>query len=224
MKKVDYIGKTFGKLTVLSQHRAAGRTLAVCRCECSNIVTTRMDSLVRGTTTSCGCYGNQFHNKHIAWKQENNYMVGVTNQGKEFLFDMEDLPVALSQNWVIDNNNYVVAYERGSKPVKRIKFHRIIMNCPSNMQIDHINHITTDNRKCNLRICTNSENNFNKGTAKTNTSGTIGVTFDSARSKWTGQIFANKKHYQKRFNTMEEAIVWRKQMEQELFKEFAYKL
>ena len=38
---------------------------------------------------------------------------------------------------------------------------RCIMNPPDNMEVDHINHDTLDNRKCNLRICTRSENRRN---------------------------------------------------------------
>ena len=40
--------------------------------------------------------------------------------------------------------------------------HRYIMNCPDDKIVDHINRIRHDNRKENLRVCTQSENGKNK--------------------------------------------------------------
>lgn len=53
------------------------------------------------------------------------------------------------------------------KDNKRIRLHRWIVNCPSDMCVDHINHNTLDNRKCNLRVCTKGENNWNNRNNKT---------------------------------------------------------
>jgi len=44
---------------------------------------------------------------------------------------------------------------------KRFLLHRFIMNAPDNLMVDHINHNTLDNRRSNLRICTNQENRQN---------------------------------------------------------------
>lgn len=59
-------------------------------------------------------------------------------------------------------NYYIAAYKYINKlQVNKDYLHRIIMNVPDNKQIDHINHNTLDNRKCNLRICSNKENMHN---------------------------------------------------------------
>ena len=55
------------------------------------------------------------------------------------------------------------------------KLHRILLNCPANMEVDHINIKNWDNRISNLRIATRQEQNRNKSIIITNTSGITGV-------------------------------------------------
>lgn len=102
------------------------------------------------------------------------------------------------------------------KPNQRCyKLHRFLMNCPENMEIDHINHDTLDNRKSNLKICTRFENQQN---LRSNKSGVVGVHFHN-RGYWVAKITKNKKVYQKDFKTKEEAIKQRKEWEYQLFKQ-----
>ena len=51
--------------------------------------------------------------------------------------------------------------ETYKKPRRRQNLARIIMLAPEDMEVDHINHNTLDNRRCNLRVCTVSENRRN---------------------------------------------------------------
>lgn len=44
----------------------------------------------------------------------------------------------------------------------KVRLHRFITNCPKDMVVDHINGDTLDNRLCNLKITTQSENNKNR--------------------------------------------------------------
>ncbi len=60
-------------------------------------------------------------------------------------------------------------------------------------QLDHINGIRTDNRICNLRIATNSQNQQNRiAPRKDNETKLTGVGFFSPRNKWRARIAINK--------------------------------
>lgn len=66
---------------------------------------------------------------------------------------------------------------------KIVRLHRMITNCPNGMVVDHINHDTLDNRKCNLRVITSQENNFNTR-AK-------GYSWRKDKNKWAAYIRLN---------------------------------
>lgn len=55
-------------------------------------------------------------------------------------------------------------------------------------QIDHINGVKTDNRIINLRVVNNQDNQKNISIPITNSSGTVGVSFDRKSSKWSAYI------------------------------------
>jgi len=56
------------------------------------------------------------------------------------------------------------------------------------LDIDHINHITDDNRIINLREVTKQENQRNRSIGKNNNSGLIGVGWASRENKWRSRI------------------------------------
>jgi hypothetical protein len=68
------------------------------------------------------------------------------------------------------------------------------MDVPNNMVVDHINGNKLDNRRSNLRICTQAENQRNRGKQRNNVSGHKGVTWYARTSKWRVSIVLNKKH------------------------------
>jgi hypothetical protein len=72
--------------------------------------------------------------------------------------------------------------------------------------LDHANGVCDDNRLTNLRPATMSENQQNRRTPGTNTSGFIGASFNKQRGNWTAQISVNgKRHRLGSFRTPEEA-------------------
>ncbi|MFZ2541849.1 MAG: HNH endonuclease [Gallionella sp.] len=93
---------------------------------------------------------------------------------------------------------------------KQYLAHRLAWLCaqgefPPN-EIDHINGIKTDNRICNLRAATRSENAMNQNMNARNTSGFKGVSWSKLRQKWYAHCQVNgKKHYLGCFDTAEKA-------------------
>ena len=88
-------------------------------------------------------------------------------------------------------------------------------------QIDHINGIKTDNRICNLREATNSQNGKNLSLSKANKTGHKGVCFESFTNKWKAYIRVDRKMINLgRFEKIEDAITIRKQAEQKYFGEW----
>ena len=80
---------------------------------------------------------------------------------------------------------------------KTYRTHRIIWlyvyGTWPNDQLDHINGNRQDNRLCNLRECTNSENQQNKKIRKDNSSGFMGVSFSKKSQKFQSHIKVNTK-------------------------------
>ena len=58
-------------------------------------------------------------------------------------------------------------------------------------QIDHINHIRTDNRIVNLREVTRRQNMQNQTLSARNTSGFLGGSWDQRDKRWIAQIVVN---------------------------------
>jgi len=108
---------------------------------------------------------------------------------QQILIDKKDLKGIDLSNLRITDGGYVV--------VGGEYLHRIIMKPPVNMQIDHKNKNKLDNRRCNLRVCTNSENCMNRGKTRINTTGYKGVNKDKRRKRknYRARITANNKTY-----------------------------
>lgn len=83
-------------------------------------------------------------------------------------------------------------------------------NMPPN-EIDHINHIRDDNRLCNLRLATHTENQRNLSIQRNNSSGFAGVSWNKSSKKWKAQIQINgKQQHIGYFDKIEDAAMARK--------------
>jgi hypothetical protein len=87
--------------------------------------------------------------------------------------------------------------------------------------IDHINGVKSDNRWCNLRAATRSQNRANMGIQGNNTSGHRGVYWSSARGKWVAMIgFKGRRRTLGRFEDLESAATLYESTAKELFGAF----
>ena len=126
--------------------------------------------------------------------------------------DYEEL---CKNNWHLGANGY--AYRnvyKGKNYIKGLYIHRIIINAMKGQEVDHINQIKLDNRRCNLRIVSSTINKINIKSRRDNTSGCKGVNWSSYHKKWEASIWVNKKHITLgRFKDKEKAIAIRKAAE-----------
>ena len=114
-------------------------------------------------------------------------------QGQVALVDNEDYECLNKLKWyTMNNRNKIipVCFENGIMK----KMSRLIMYpIPDDLQIDHINGDPSDNRRSNLRLCTNQQNAQNRGAQANNKSGYKGVSWHKHSKKWQSQIKANDK-------------------------------
>lgn len=127
----------------------------------------------------------------------------------DILYDEEDNNLVKGYSWCIQRYpntdiRYAAAWGKGYG--RRILMHRLIMNAPQGMVVDHINHNGLDNRRHNLRVVTPTENLGNRRRNKNNTSGYKGIYYEPLRGKWRATIRHNSKIYRLgRFDTATEA-------------------
>lgn len=229
----DLTNKKFGRLTVIGQvedyvnintniHYARWR----CKCDCGNYTEVDGSNLKRGTVRSCGCLqsdnrkerASRVFKKYNTFEIQEDYVIMYTLKGEPFYVDLEDFDKVKDVCWSKDKDGYL----RGRMNDKSIKLHRLIMNCPDNMVVDHINHEVSDNRKVNLRIVTQSQNRMNSCVSSLNTSGTTGVSWHKSSSTWRAEITVNYKTIQLgNFKTKGEAIKARKEAEKLYFGEYS---
>ena len=117
--------------------------------------------------------------------------------------DIDDVDKCILHKWGLFNNGYAMT----STSDKDISLHRYVMDYYGDKEIDHINRDKLDNRKINLRIVTRSENRVNTG-ARSNT-GYKNITKTPCGTYEVKIGRDGKRLYQKRYNSLTEAVAAR---------------
>lgn len=138
------------------------------------------------------------------------------NEKARALIDLGDIEKVGKYRWYATEKGYV-------KSQNNLRLHRLVMNATEDYLVDHINRNPLDNRKSNLRMCTQAENSRNVGVSQANSTGFKGVYFEKLNNKYRARIKYNGKRISLGcyMNPVDAAIAYDKKAI-ELFGDFAY--
>ncbi len=142
-------------------------------------------------------------------------------KGRVTIVDDEDYDWLTTWKWCTSQG--YAARSVASDHVDVIYMHRLLLAAPPKMVVDHINLDKLDNRRSNLRLCTRSQNCYNRPASKSSRSGVKGVFWDNEKGKWLSQIcVSGKRIHIGRFNSMEEAARAYNDAARDVFGQYAY--
>ena len=115
----------------------------------------------------------------------------ILPSGETVLIDAvdRDLVEAAGPWYALRNQNttYVTANRlRSAGSHTTVRLHRLILDPPDDLHVDHINRDGLDNRRINLRTCTRSQNQANSP-SRIGSSRFKGVYWDKVNAKWRAQ-------------------------------------
>ena len=197
----DKTGLVFGKLIVLNYvgMNTSHKSLWECKCECGNITTVVSGDLASGNTSSCGCYLKERITKHggtgkssyNSWK---SMVARCTHKQNKDYWKYGAAGIKVCSEWL----DYLTFEKDMGEPIDTETLDRI----------DSYGNYTKEN--CRWASPTIQARNIR--TPKTNTTGHIGVS--NVYGKYMAKITVKKKaYYSKVFNTVEEAVQARKDLE-----------
>lgn len=231
----ELIGTKINRLTIIDIYRDQNTkyVMAKCNCDCGNEKNINIYHILNNAITSCGCYrieqsvkkskiSNKKYNKYDL---SGEYGIGWTSNDEEFWFDLDDYEKIKDYCWYINKEGYVITHMPTiDKKRPTIKMHRLLTDANKEEVVDHKNHITIDNRKCNLRKCKQNQNSKNIKLAINNTTGCTGVYRDK---RYPNTYFAKiitdgNPIYLGSYNNFFDAVKARKEAEEKYFGEFSY--
>ncbi len=145
------------------------------------------------------------------------------------LVDDEDYDYLMQWKWyALYNKKSNVFYAcRNGRDIRgkqfAIRVHRFIISVTDTMLVDHRNHNGLDNRKNNLRVCTQSQNLRNSKIRQHTTSKYKGVSWHKRDKLWCAYIYIDNKlkHIGNFLNEKKAALAYNKAAKK-YFKEYAF--
>lgn len=149
-------------------------------------------------------------------------------QGQVALVDDEDYEWLKQWKWCASKGHSTFYAHRKyykNKKYHLVQMHRAILGIldEKTKLTDHINHNGLDNRRCNIRICTKSQNQCNIRPYKNTSSKYKGVSFHKNSKRWIAYIKYNHNYeYLGYYKEEKDAAKAYDSRARELFGEFAY--
>jgi len=116
-------------------------------------------------------------------------------QGRVTLIDASDFDYVNQWKWCVTGKGYVIrrlkVHEKQPGDSSIAYLHRVIMLPPKGMNVDHINGVKLDNRRCNLRNCTPAQNRQNIARKSGSVSMYKGVFWNKRASIWVSELTCN---------------------------------
>lgn len=158
-------------------------------------------------------------------------LIYLSKLGKYAQVDDTDYDYCRQFKWYYHNGGYAFRVEyfgyTGKKQNRKdILMHRDFLKPEKELVVDHVDGNGLNNQRDNLRVATVSQNGMNRtAISRNNTSGHMGVVWDTNRGRWRSQIQVQGKMYNLgRFTSLNEAIAVRKAKATEFHGEFASKV
>lgn len=135
------------------------------------------------------------------------FRIIYTTKGHEVFVDEIDYERLSKFTWWITGNGYVYS----ARDYKHLSMHRVVTGITDpKITVDHKDRNKLNNRRENLRVCTQAKNTYNKGLNKNSTTGFKGVYFLKARGKYVAKIgIGYKSIHLGCFRNIEDAVMAR---------------
>lgn len=115
MKKIDIIGKKFGRLTVVSYSHSKGyRHYYLCKCDCGNEKIILKGNLLQGYTQSCGCLQKERASDAHSLPDGYHHLQHIYRGMVKRCYDVNDpnykrygaRGIKICEQWLNDNNSF----------------------------------------------------------------------------------------------------------------------
>lgn len=125
--------------------------------------------------------------------------------GLPCLVDDEDLPTIVKYHWSPLRTKYTV-YASGRVGGQKVLMHRMLLDAPAGLEVDHKNGNGLDNQRTNLRLATPQQNRWNRQNSPSGKSSAyLGVYWNKGRGVWQAQAKGETSRYLGRFSSEEDA-------------------
>jgi len=150
--------------------------------------------------------------------------IHTIKSGHQIILDDEDKHLA-ERSWQLNSVGYArrTMYSRETKKLRTALMHREIIGAKKGQVVDHKNGNKLDNRKANLRVCTQSQNQANRLKSASQSSKYKGVclTKNFRPARWEASLTVNGVRYRKIFMKETDAAKWYDQQAIKYFGKFA---